>query len=66
MSPDRRRLHERAAEAVARLVVRFGGRIPADAETIVRYYRSCENAYDRAAEDVLRLEPLVAGRPARS
>jgi hypothetical protein len=61
----RRELHERAAAAVARLVSRFGHCIPADAETIVRYYRSCENAYDRAAEDVVRLEPIVAGRTAR-
>jgi hypothetical protein len=66
VSPDRRELHERAAAAVAKLVARFGTSIPDDAETVVRYYRSCENAYDRAAADVVRLEPLVAGRPARS
>jgi hypothetical protein len=66
VSPDRQQLHERAAAAVARLVARFGSHIPTDAETIVRYYASCKNAYDRAAEDVVRLEPLFADPAKRS
>jgi hypothetical protein len=61
--PDRQRLHERASTIVRALVHRYGAAIPDDAETIIRYYLSCENACDRAAEDVLRLERLLSGPP---
>ena len=56
MRPDRQRLHERASAVVRQLVQRFGTAIPEDAETIVRYYVSCQNAYERAAEAVIQMD----------
>jgi len=52
-------LHGQAEAIVRRLVQRFGGRLPPDAETIARYYLGCRRGYDRAAEQVLSLAKLV-------
>ncbi|HEY1697944.1 MAG TPA: hypothetical protein VGG39_37550 [Polyangiaceae bacterium] len=41
------------------LVQRFGPRLPADAQTIIRYYLSCRAGADRAARDVLALTRLA-------
>jgi hypothetical protein len=55
-------LHEQAEEIVRRLVQRFGGRLPPDVETTVRYYIGCRGGYDRAAQHVLALRRLAEGR----
>lgn len=52
-------LHEQAEAIVRALVQRFGGRLPADVETTVRYYLGCRAGYDRAAHDVLALRRLA-------
>ena len=62
MTPDRQWLHERARAVARELAQRFGTAIPDDAVTIVRYYFSCQGAYDRAAEAVVRLERIAANR----
>jgi len=65
VSPTPDTLHEQARCIIAQLVQRFGGRLPTDAETIVSYYLSCRNGYDRAAQDVLHLRRLIAGAESR-
>ncbi|MGH7295372.1 MAG: hypothetical protein ACRELB_10585 [Polyangiaceae bacterium] len=60
MTPDA--LHQQALEIVRQLVQRFGGRLPPDAETTVRYYLGCRAGCDRAARDVLHLRRLAEGR----
>jgi hypothetical protein len=60
VNPPPDTLHEQARSLIAQLVQRFGGRLPADAETIVRFYLSCGHGYDRAARDVLQLRRLIA------
>ena len=54
-------LHEQAEAIVRALVQRFGGRLPPDVETTVRYYLSCRAGCDRAAQHVLALHRLAEG-----
>lgn len=52
-------LHAEAERIVAALILRFGARLPADAQTTLSYYVSCRRGVDRAAEHVLALASLL-------
>jgi hypothetical protein len=59
VSRSREELHGQAEAIVRQLVQRFGGQLPPDADTTVRYYIACRGGYDRAAEHVLYLRRLA-------
>jgi hypothetical protein len=56
-------LHAEAERIAAALVLRFGPRLPADAQTTLSYFVSCRHGVDRAAQHVLALKSLLKEAP---
>jgi hypothetical protein len=56
---SRAHLHAEAERIAAALVLRFGARLPPDAQTTLSYYLGCRRGVDRAAEHMLALASLL-------